>query len=306
MKLLMMNDHNAAPEKSDARNFALNELNAGANGMLGRASGIWTGDAHIPPPSVLTVYLSSVLLLLAAYSTVFELTMAKGWADSITIALSNVVPLALLAAATYAILKHIVLRSTVLTQMTWHVCLGPLFALMWYSMLITIQALIEALSTGRIEIGRFSAVAFVWQMFQGLVLYALVAATGYALRGGRATAPVRIVQSQARLQRYLTKQGDELVPVSIEDIVLIRGAQDYAEVATADGRAHLVRMTLAEFEERLPDDGFVRIHRSTIINIAHLGRAEPIGSGRMALHLAGGHTVEASRNGAQAIRNLVI
>jgi two-component system, LytTR family, response regulator len=71
--------------------------------------------------------------------------------------------------------------------------------------------------------------------------------------------------------------------VEVDEIVMIAGAQDYAEVSTTDGRKHLVRMSLAEFEQRLPDDSFVRVHRSTIINIAHLGRAEPIGSGRLTL-----------------------
>ena len=117
---------------------------------------------------------------------------------------------------------------------------------------------------------------------------------------------MQIMPTVASLQRYLTKQGDELVPVAVDDIVLIRGAQDYAEVTTEDGRTHLVRMSLSEFEDRLPDDRFVRVHRSTIVNIAHLGRAEPIGSGRLALHLAGGQMAEASRTGAQALRSLVL
>lgn len=295
----------ASPDRS-ARDFAVNHQDDAVNGRQVPANRTLSGGHAMRPPSVLAVYVGGVLLLLAAYSTVFQLTINGGWVDSIMTGLSNVVPLALLSAAIYLILKHIVLRQGVMQQMAWHVILSPVFALVWYSLTLTMLALTRALSTGRIELGSFSGLAFVWQMFQGLVLYALVAATAYALRGGRTTAPVRIVQSDAPLNRYLTKQGDELVPVAVEDIVLIRGAQDYAEVATADGGTHLVRMSLAEFEERLPKDGFVRVHRSTIINIAHLGRAEPIGSGRMALHLAGGNMVEASRSGAQALRSLVI
>ena len=295
----------ASPDRG-ARDFAVNQRDEAANGRQIPVNRTASGGHALRPPSVLAVYLGGVVLLLGAYSIVFQLTINGGWVDSIMTALSNVAPLALLSAAIYIILKHIVLRQGVMAQIAWHIILSPLFALIWYSLTLTMLALTRALSTGLIELGSFSGLAFVWQMFQGLVLYALVAATAYALRGGRTTALVRIVQSEAPLNRYLTKQGDELVPVAVEDIVLIRGAQDYAEVATADGSAHLVRMSLAEFEERLPSDGFVRVHRSTIINIAHLGRAEPIGSGRMALHLAGGNMVEASRSGAQALRNLVI
>ena len=295
----------ALPDRS-ARDFAVNQRVEPVNERQIPANRTDSVGHAMRPPSVLAVYVGGALLLLAAYSTVFQLTINDGWVDSIMTALSNVAPLALLSAAIYVILKHIVLRKGVMAQMACHVMLSPLFSLIWYSLTLTMLALTRALSTGRIELGSFSGLAFVWQMFQGLVLYALVAATAYALRGGRTAAPVRIVQSEAPLNRYLTKQGDELVPVAVEDIVLIRGAQDYAEVATADGRAHLVRMSLAEFEERLPNDGFVRVHRSTIINIAHLGRAEPISSGRMALHLAGGNMVEASRSGVQALRSLVL
>lgn len=149
-------------------------------------------------------------------------------------------------------------------------------------------------------------IALVWQLFQGLVLYALVAAITYALRGGRLAAPVRLVSLREPIERYLTKQGDELIPVEVEDIVCIRGAQDYAEVATIGGRSHLIRMSLGELEQRLPHNQFLRVHRSAIVNLRHLGRAEPIGSGRLALHLAGGEMVETSRNGAQAIRLKVI
>jgi two-component system, LytTR family, response regulator len=262
--------------------------------------------SRIRPPSVAAVYLAAIALLVSAYSVVFSLTTELGWQRSVETAGANVLPLAMLAAATYVALKHLVLPQGVITQAIAHVLLAPIFAFSWYALALVALALVSALRTGRVEVGLFSDVAFIWQMFQGLVLYVLVAAICYALRGGRTTAEVRIVQTSATLSRYLTKHGDELVPVEVDNIVMIAGAQDYAEVTTTDGRRHLVRMSLAEFEERLPEERFVRVHRSAIINIAHLGRAEPIGSGRFALHLAGGLTVEASRSGAQALRSLVL
>lgn len=85
----------------------------------------------------------------------------------------------------------------------------------------------------------------------------------------------------------------------------MRGAQDYAEVTLADGSSRLVRLSLAELEAKLPHDMFIRVHRSTIINLAYLVRAEPAGSGRMILHLPGG-PVDASRSGAQLLRQRVL
>ena len=292
----------------EVRKKAANGAFANINGHPERASGApsFTHVGKVRPPSVIIVFLAAIALLTAGYTTVFSLTVDRSWEDSFGTALANVLPLAAIAAVTYVILKHVVLRQGVMAQALWHIALAPAFAVAWYALALVALALFNSLLTGRVTIGSFSDVAFIWQMFQGLVLYALVAAVCYALRGGRTTAPVHIMPTVARLQRYLTKQGDELVPVAVDDIVLIRGAQDYAEVTTDDGRTHLVRMSLSGFEERLPEDRFVRVHRSTIVNIAHLGRAEPIGSGRLALHLAGGQMAEASRTGAQALRSLVL
>ncbi len=257
-------------------------------------------------PSVAAVFVGAATLLLLAYAIVFTLTIGDGFGASLAAAAANVAPLAALSAATYALLKRAVLPLGVAGQTVAHLMLAPLFAVGWYALILVALALGGAVRTGQFSIGGFSAVAFIWQMFQGCVIYALVAATSYALRGGRTAAPVQIVRAPVELRRYLTRIGDELVPVAVEDIVLIRGAQDYAEVVTADGSSHLVRLSLAELVERLPGDGFVRVHRSAIVNIAHLGRAEPIGSGRMALHLAGGSMIETSRSGAQALRGMVL
>jgi len=117
-------------------------------------------------------------------------------------------------------------------------------------------------------------------------------------------AAVTIVASTP-LRRYLTRIGDEIVPINVCEIVSITGAQDYAEVATLAGR-HLVRMSLSEFERRLDPSRFVRVHRSTIVNFDHFARAEPAGNGRMLAHMVTGDVVQVSRAGAQTLRALIV
>jgi two-component system, LytTR family, response regulator len=261
--------------------------------------------AAIAPPSVITVYVGAVIAMTALYTVIFVLTMGVGWLPSLSTALANVIPLAGISAATYVVLHHAVLPRGVWAQASWHVVLAPVFAVSWYALALVSLMMLRAIETGVMRLSAFSSVALVWQIFQGLILYALVAASAYALRGGRQGAMVQIITGQS-MQRYLTRQGDELVPIAVDDIVLITGAQDYAEVTTIDRRRHLVRLSLGEFEKRLPSDEFVRIHRSTIVNLRHLDRAEPAGSGRMTLHLSSGDTVEASRTGARTLRERVL
>jgi hypothetical protein len=257
------------------------------------------------PPSVSAIYLGAIFALTVLYSIVFALTLKVGWISAVSTALANVIPLAGISAVTYFLLRPMIVNRGVWSQAGWHIFFAPTFSLSWYALALVSLMLLRGIETGVLSLGTFSGVALVWQMFQGLILYALVATSVYALRGGRQSVPVQIITTSS-IQRFLTRQGDELVPLAVADIVTITGAQDYAEVTTADRKRHLVRLSLAEFEQRLPSDEFVRVHRSAIINLRHLDRAEPAGSGRMTLHLSIGDTVEASRTGARALRERVL
>ncbi len=55
--------------------------------------------------------------------------------------------------------------------------------------------------------------------------------------------------------------------LKIDTITHISSAGDYSEVFTNDGKHGLTNKSMQEWEERLPDNSFCRIHRSTIINI---------------------------------------
>lgn len=262
-------------------------------------------SSKIDPPSALVLFVAATLLLLGGYTLVFALTLEVRFLSAVSVALSNVAPLALLSAATWWLLRRWVLGLQVVGQTAAHVVLAPVFATAWFGSTLIFLAVARAMAGQSFAIGTFGALAFTWQSFQGVILYSLVVAVTYALRGGRRTSQVTLVQQPTPVDRYLTRTGDEFVPIEVEDISFIGGAQDYAEVTLSDGRTHLVRLSLSELQARLPGGRFIRVHRSTIINLAHLVRAEPIGSGRMALHMRGG-TVETSRSGAQMLRGQVL
>lgn len=277
-----------------------------ANGTEMEAGRSDRSSGGIDPPSAVAIYVAATLLLLGGYTAVFAITLETTLLDALGTAAANVLPLATLSALFYRGVRDFVLERSVIFQASAHIVLAPLFAGSWYFLTLIGLATLWIMDDGGFSLGRFSGVALVWQLFQGMVLYALVAASTYALRGGRTTAPVHLIEHGAPLERYLTRTGDELRPIDVDDIVSIRGAQDYAEVSTVDGHSHLVRLSLGEFQQRLPSHRFVRVHRSTIINLAHLSRAEPIGSGRFVLHMVGGNAVEASRSGVKALREIVL
>jgi two-component system, LytTR family, response regulator len=256
------------------------------------------------PPSWIALWVGGTALLCLLYTAVFLATTEIGVARAAIDALGNVLPLAGLAAALHALLKAWIMPRSVPVQAAAHAALALSFAVTWYALTIVLLAFFSGMRGQGWIIVPFSGAAFTWQSFQGLILYGLIAATCYAIRGGREAATVTIVNT-APLERYLVRDEDGMRPIDVGDIVTITGAQDYAEVGTTRGR-HLVRMSLAEFEQRLNRTRFLRVHRSSIINFQHLARLEPAGGGRMLAHMTGGEVVSVSRRGAQLLRSLTV
>lgn len=258
---------------------------------------------RLPSPGVLFVGASA--LLFAAYFLVIYSAIGSGLLASARDAAINVSTLAGLTVLVHAFLKSTVMSLSVQRQVAIHAGLASAFALAWYALVVVLLAFVTGLSGGEFKIVAFARPAFVWQVFQGFSMYGLVAAVCYALRGAREASDVTIIDAPP-LERYLTRIGDDIVPVETREIVSITGAQDYAEVVTARGRRHLVRLSLAEFEARLDRHRFVRVHRSIIINLCHFTSAEPAGGGRMLAHMSNGDSIKVSRNGAQALRDLMV
>ncbi|HEV7690623.1 MAG TPA: LytTR family DNA-binding domain-containing protein [Hyphomonadaceae bacterium] len=88
------------------------------------------------------------------------------------------------------------------------------------------------------------------------------------------------------------------------DIVSLSGADDYVEVALADGRRFLHDTSLRDLELRLPS-GFVRVHRSHIANTAHLRAIRTLPGRRRVLDLSGGASVPVSRNRLSKVMSLL-
>jgi two-component system LytT family response regulator len=73
-----------------------------------------------------------------------------------------------------------------------------------------------------------------------------------------------------RPPRYLgarTAEGVQVIPIATVRYLHVEG--HYVTIHTTTG-SHLVRGRLSDFEEQLDPDRFVRIHRSTIVNLDHV------------------------------------
>ena len=66
------------------------------------------------------------------------------------------------------------------------------------------------------------------------------------------------------------REASTLRFAQVRDIVWIQAADDYSEVHLTRGTPALVDVTLRKWEERLPARDFVRIHRSSLVNLHHV------------------------------------
>jgi two-component system, LytTR family, response regulator len=62
--------------------------------------------------------------------------------------------------------------------------------------------------------------------------------------------------------------------IKISSISFIEPVGNYSRIVTNEGKHCLVLKTLKQWKEELPINNFVRIHRSSIVNIEHIDRIE--------------------------------
>ena len=90
--------------------------------------------------------------------------------------------------------------------------------------------------------------------------------------------------------RILVKSSGEIFFLKAEEIDWIEAEGDYMKFHVA-GRAHLMRETMARLEARLDGKRFIRIHRSTIVNVDRVRKLSPSFAGEYAVVLADGDSV---------------
>jgi two-component system LytT family response regulator len=96
------------------------------------------------------------------------------------------------------------------------------------------------------------------------------------------------------IKRFPIRLGNNFTFVQVEDVDWIEGLGDYAGLHVG-GRTHLLRESLTSMEARLDPTQFVRIHRSTIVQVEHIARIDPSANRDAVLTLRDGKTLRVSR-----------
>ncbi len=119
-------------------------------------------------------------------------------------------------------------------------------------------------------------------------------------RGAQRPAEVAAAASPATFDIL---DGARLVRVPVADILAVRSAGNYVEFLLADGRRPLMRSSLSATLEGLSREGFVRTHKSWLVNMARVTGLKPEGSGDYSVEL-GAVEVPLSRRFPEALAAL--
>jgi two-component system, LytTR family, response regulator len=96
------------------------------------------------------------------------------------------------------------------------------------------------------------------------------------------------------IMRFPVRRGNEFTFVQVGDVDWIEGLGDYAGLHVG-GKTHLIRQPLTSLEARLDRTQFVRVHRSTIVQVERIVRVEPSANRDAVLTLRDGKTLRVSR-----------
>jgi len=132
-----------------------------------------------------------------------------------------------------------------------------------------------------------------------------------AERLGEAVRRVVTAGAPAALQTA-EETDDEVIPVELAGVTrfvqrstvrYVEAQGDYARLHTGPN-SHLVRIPLSTLEERWRDAGFTRIHRSTLVALAHVDEMR-VDGGRCAVRV-GGDWLPVSRRHTRELRDLLV
>jgi len=113
----------------------------------------------------------------------------------------------------------------------------------------------------------------------------------------RARVAVAGAREESLIRRFL-------MIVNVPEIDWVEAYGDYVSVHVG-AKSWLLRETIAAAEERLALSGFVRIHRSTLVNIYRVRELLPLSKGEFTVVLRDGTELKLSRNYRFALERLL-
>ncbi|MEY8706559.1 LytTR family DNA-binding domain-containing protein [Bacteroides faecichinchillae] len=103
------------------------------------------------------------------------------------------------------------------------------------------------------------------------------------------------------IDRITVKDGSRIHLITTDELIYIQACGDYVMLVTPSGE-YVKEQTMKYFETHLPQEIFVRIHRSTIVNVTQISRVELFGKETYQLLLKNGVKLRVSLSGYRLLK----
>ncbi len=111
----------------------------------------------------------------------------------------------------------------------------------------------------------------------------------------------KVAESFSPVSRIVVRKGNAINFIPVDKIRFIEAQDDYVMIYHTEGKA-LKQQTMKYYEDNLPRNDFVRIHRSYIVRIHEISRIEPYGKDSHIAMLKSGDKLPISRQGYQKLK----
>lgn len=111
----------------------------------------------------------------------------------------------------------------------------------------------------------------------------------------------KVNESNEKIDRIVIKSGTSIKVFPLDQIIYIEAQDDYVMIYTTQSK-HLKEKTMKYFETHLPQNQFIRIHRSYIVNIDYIVQIEHLAKETYLAILKNGTKLKISDSGYKLLR----
>lgn len=110
-----------------------------------------------------------------------------------------------------------------------------------------------------------------------------------------------VENAEETIDTVTVRSKNKIAIIKIEDIVYINACGDYVSIFT-ENNEYIKEQTMKYFQSHLPPNTFLRIHRSTIVNIMHISGLELYGKESYSLIMKSGKSLKVSLSGYKLLK----
>jgi DNA-binding LytR/AlgR family response regulator len=104
----------------------------------------------------------------------------------------------------------------------------------------------------------------------------------------------RMHEQKQASPRVAVKVKGKILFINLSDVVAVQAEGNYVSLQR-DGSSYLLRKSISAVAEKLEPEGFIRIHRSFLVNTSFVEEIRPYATGEYGLRVKGGKEYTVTR-----------